>query len=136
MSKFEQNEIKVNDRRGTVSEETPILNLKKENVIQEKPVEQEKLKESQPEGFEGEGGDITLSHFVMSLASSALMQMGFIADPETKKREKNLPYARQQIEIIEMLEKRTQGNRTTQENELFTQALYELRLRFVEANKS
>ena len=134
MSKFEQNEIKVNDRRGTVSEETPILNLKKENVIQEKPVEQEKLKESQPEAFEGEA--ITLSHFVMSLASSALMQMGFIADPETKKREKNLPYARQQIEIIEMLEKRTQGNRTTQENELFTQALYELRLRFVEANKS
>ncbi len=85
--------------------------------------------------------DETLPHidfatFILSLSHSALMHLGEAPHPETGKVEKNLPLARQTIDLIGMLEERTKGNLTGEEERLIGQILYDLRMRFVEMSKT
>ena len=49
--------------------------------------------------------------------------------------EANLAAAQQMIDILALIEAKTRGNLTAEERQLLEQILYELRLRFVEANK-
>ena len=79
---------------------------------------------------------ITFSGFILSLATTAAVHFGDIADPNTGKQgEPNLPAAAQMIELIAMLQERTKGNLIEPEERLLDDLLYELRLRFVEAQK-
>jgi hypothetical protein len=91
------------------------------------------------EGSEG-GDDIAIdfSTFVLSLGTSALYQLGQVGGPEsggTEPTEPNLPIARQTIDTLEMLTEKTRGNLTDTESKLLESILYELHMRFVEANK-
>ncbi len=72
--------------------------------------------------------------FVLSLASSALMHLGLEPYPDTNATEKNLPLAKQTIDILQMLEEKTRGNLTADETKLIQALLYDLRLRFVEVS--
>jgi hypothetical protein len=79
---------------------------------------------------------ITFSGFILSLATTAAVHFGDIADPNTGEQgEPNLPAASQMIELIAMLQERTKGNLIEPEERLLDDLLYELRLRFVEAEK-
>jgi hypothetical protein len=79
---------------------------------------------------------ITFSGFILSLATTAAVHFGDIADPNTgEKGEPNLAAAAQMIELIAMLQERTKGNLIEPEERLLDDLLYELRLRFVEAQK-
>ncbi len=79
---------------------------------------------------------IDFSTFILSLSTSALYQLGLVADPETGKRaEPNRVIARQTIDTLEMLRDRTRGNLDEEEMKLFDSLLYELRMRFVSANE-
>jgi hypothetical protein len=73
--------------------------------------------------------------FVISLGSSALLQLGEIEDPTTGKRDKDLVLAKHTIEVLSMLQAKTKGNLTPAEEKLLESLLYDLRLRFVEASK-
>jgi hypothetical protein len=76
---------------------------------------------------------IDLSTFVLSLSTTALYQMGLIADPETKQTiAPSREIAQQTIATIEMLREKTRGNLEPEEAKLIDSLLYELRLRFVE----
>lgn len=77
------------------------------------------------------------SFLVMSYQTSALMQMGQLKDPNTKKVEKNLENAKLSIDILEMLQEKTKNNLTKDESELMENVLRELRLAYVkESSKS
>ena len=79
---------------------------------------------------------LTFAAFVFSLASSAAIHFGDLPDPVTgNKAEPNLEGAAQMIEILTLLEEKTRGNLTAEERQLLEQALYELRMRFVEAKQ-
>ena len=79
---------------------------------------------------------ISFSGFVLSLATSAAVHFGDIADPSTGERaEPNLPAAGQMIDIIAMLQDKTKGNLLEPEAKLLDDLLYELRLRFLEAQQ-
>ena len=79
---------------------------------------------------------ISFAAFVLSLAHTAAVHFGDIPDPVSGERgETNLPAAQQMIDILALLETKTRGNLTAEERQLLEQILYELRLRFVEANK-
>jgi hypothetical protein len=79
---------------------------------------------------------ITFSGFLLSLATTAAVHFGDIADPNTGEQgEPNLPAAAQMIELIAMLQERTKGNLIEPEERLLDDLLYELRVRFVEAQK-
>ena len=78
---------------------------------------------------------LDFSTLVFSLATGSLIQMGVAPDPATKKTTKNLELARQNIEILAMLQEKTRGNLTQEETTLLESLLAEIRLRFVEASK-
>jgi Domain of unknown function (DUF1844) len=78
--------------------------------------------------------ELTFTAFVLSLASTAAIHFGDLADPVSgETAETNLDGAAQMIEILSLLEAKTRGNLTAEEREILNQVLYELRLRFVEA---
>lgn len=77
---------------------------------------------------------LSFTAFVISLASSAAIHFGDLADPESgEKSPVNLQGASQMIEILALLEHKTRGNLTMEERQMLEQVLFELRLRFVEA---
>ena len=72
--------------------------------------------------------------FIM-LASSALVNLGEAADPETGERVIDLEQAKEAIDLLLLLRVKTEGNRTDQESRLLEEMLYDLELRFVRAAK-
>ena len=75
--------------------------------------------------------EINFATFIFSLNSSVLMQLGVIEDPESGKKVKNLPLAKQTIDILGMLEEKTKGNLTEDEAAMLKHILYELRMLYV-----
>jgi hypothetical protein len=70
--------------------------------------------------------------FLYSLAGSAAVHFGDVADPATnEKRPPNLEQAGHVIEVLAMLEQKTKGNLSSEERQFLEQVLYELRMRFV-----
>jgi Domain of unknown function (DUF1844) len=78
---------------------------------------------------------LSFTAFVLSLATTAAIHFGDVADPNTgRPQEPNLEGASQMIEILALLDQKTRGNLTAEERQFLEQVLYELRLRFVEAS--
>ena len=69
---------------------------------------------------------------VVSLQAAAWQQMGKIASPVTGKVERNLDQAKASIDMLEMLSEKTKGNLSNEENQLLSNALYELKMNFVD----
>jgi hypothetical protein len=79
---------------------------------------------------------ITFPAFVLSLAHTAALHFGDLPDPLTgQPLEANLLAAKQMIDILALLEEKTRGNLSLEERQLLEQILYELRLRYVDAEK-
>jgi len=80
--------------------------------------------------------DLTFSGFVVSLATTAALHFGDIADPSTgQKQDTDLEAAARIIDIIAMLQEKTRGNLIPEEERLVDDLLYELRLRYVRAQE-
>jgi len=78
---------------------------------------------------------IDFSTFVLSLSHSALVHLGDAPPPDGQAPERNLPLARQTIDLLGILQEKTRNNLTGEEERLLDQALYDLRMRFVEVSK-
>ncbi len=74
---------------------------------------------------------IDFSTFVISLNSSALVQLGILEEPGTGRKAKNLPLAKQTIDILAMLEEKTKGNLSRDEENILKSLLYDLRMLYV-----
>lgn len=74
---------------------------------------------------------IDFATFVFSLNSSALVHLGLLDDPATNQKSKNLPIAKQTIDILGMLEEKTRGNLSKEEEDMLNHILYDLRLLYV-----
>ncbi len=74
---------------------------------------------------------IDFSTFILSLNSSALVQLGLMEDPATGQKGKNLPLAQQTIDTLVMLEEKTRGNLTPDEENMLKNIIYELRMLYV-----
>lgn|SRR5574342_30445 len=81
-----------------------------------------------------QGGADLRSLFIM-LASSALVNLGDAADPQSGERVLDLEQAKEAIDLLSILRVKTEGNRTDQESHLLEEMLYDLHLRFVRAAK-
>ncbi len=84
---------------------------------------------------DGAEGPISFSTFILGLASTALIHLGDAPNPETGQRAPNLELARQSLDLLELLERKTKGNRTHEEERLFQALLTDLRLKFVNLTK-
>ncbi|MGD8436737.1 MAG: DUF1844 domain-containing protein [Syntrophobacterales bacterium] len=79
--------------------------------------------------------EINFSTFIFSLNTSTLLHLGEVPDPATGKQQEDLPMAKQTIDLIAMLEEKTRGNLTSDEENLVKHILYDLRLRYVQKAK-
>jgi hypothetical protein len=77
--------------------------------------------------------EINFINFLFSLSTSALIQLGEIQDPLTQQLAKNLPLAKQTIDLIGMLREKTKGNLSPDEDKMIDYILYDLRMRYVKA---
>ncbi len=83
-----------------------------------------------------QGGPIGFTDLVQVLASQALMYMGAVPDPQTGKAMVSPPMAKAHIDMLGVIEDKTQGNLTEEETKILTGILYELRMQFVELSKA
>ncbi len=89
--------------------------------------------EPQPAGTPGGARPIDFTTFIFSLGSSALMHMGDAPHPETGAVAKDLALAKESIDLLAMLQEKTKGNLTAEEDRFLGALLYDLRLRFIDA---
>ena len=79
---------------------------------------------------------VDFTTFVLSLSHSALLHLGDAPHPTSDgMSEVDLPMARQTIDLLALIQEKTHGNLTGAEEQMLTQALYDLRLRFVEVSQ-
>ena len=99
------------------------------STAEEKP----KVQESSPTEpkHESDYPQVTFTNFVLSLSTSALFHFGDFPEQEGGASEKNLPAAKQTIDILDMLKEKTKGNLDENETNLIQGALYELKMRYV-----
>lgn len=75
------------------------------------------------------------SFLVYSLTTQAQLQLGLLRLDEASSPEPNLPIARHTIDLLAMLQKKTQGNLDLQEKLLLENSLTDLRFRFVQLSE-
>jgi hypothetical protein len=62
------------------------------------------------------------------------MSLGLVPDPQTNKAQVNIDLARFNIDLLDMLEKKTKGNLVKEEQDFMTQVLADLKYKFVEVS--
>lgn len=117
MSDEKEEDFKVIDRRG----------IAKEPAAEGAGFTMKEKKEETPPPFQ-----IDFSALILSLGTGALIHLGVAPDPVTNQVTINLELAKQNIEILSLLQQKTKGNLTADEAKLLESLLTEVRLRFVE----
>jgi hypothetical protein len=80
--------------------------------------------------------ELDFSTFVLSLCHSALVHLGDAPDPTQGECCVSLPMARQIIDLIALLQLKTRGNLSGEEERMIEQSLFDLRIRYVEVAKA
>ncbi len=128
-----QNEKKPIEKKV---DETWKETAKKEKETTKKEKETTKKdKEDKPKTAGAPPREINFSLFISSLGMQTLMHLGEIANPFTKKNEKDLTQAKQTIDIISVLKDKTKGNLTEEESKILDGLLYELRMKYVKVTE-
>jgi hypothetical protein len=130
----EDDEVKVTDRRKftregeRISSETASRNSTPSSS--EEPATAGADSEV-PESTPGEdpSTDLFVTH-IMALSQLGMIHLGRLENPSTNKAEVNLPAAREVIDLLGMLRDKTQGNLSSEEQNLLDTWLYQLRMEF------
>jgi hypothetical protein len=115
----------VRDRRGASGQDRPSATADAASGTQP---HQQAAPSDPPQGS---GVPVTFSSFVISLGSSSLMLMGEQLDPQQPPMPANLPQAKDIIDLLSVLEDKTKGNLTTEEQAVLRDMLYALRMKYV-----
>jgi hypothetical protein len=78
---------------------------------------------------------VAFTSFIMSLATQVLVQLGEMPPPTGMEIPFDLESARQTIDIMSMLQKRTRGNLSPDEARFMEDVLHSLRMSFINAKK-
>jgi hypothetical protein len=114
----------VKDKRFSAKKEAEGESQVKEGERIEEPLKED-MKQEVPLP------EISFINLIFSLSTSVLIQLGEIQDPITQQLAKNLPLAKQTIDLIGMLKEKTKGNLTSDEEKVLQNILYDLRMRYV-----
>lgn len=104
----------------------------------EKEKEELKASTDAPEGEAEEQALPPASFMVLmsTLATQAMAAMGLIPDPMSGQPSVNLPMAKHFIDLLGMLQEKTQGNLTEEEANHLRDGLHQLRMIFVSSQQS
>jgi len=128
----EEKGFQVKDRRFSARQEEPERAEKGESAATGEEQETPPSTPEQPSRADGSPlPEISFSTFVLSLNSSVLVHLGFLSDPSTGQKQKNLPLAKQTIDLLGMLEEKTVGNLSSEEAQMLKNILYDLRISYI-----
>ena len=82
-----------------------------------------------------EAYDIHFYQLTFSLHTAAMQHMGKTISPLSGKIERNLDMAKNSIDMLEMLQKKTAGNLSDDEKKMLDHFLFDLRMNYVEEVK-
>jgi len=75
-------------------------------------------------------------NFLMSIASNAAAALGMMEHPVTGQRSQDPELGKHWIDVLGMLEKKTRGNLSPQEQQIFQSLLSDLRMQYVALNSA
>ncbi|MCH2108129.1 MAG: DUF1844 domain-containing protein [Polyangiaceae bacterium] len=75
---------------------------------------------------------VDFSTFMLSLGHSVLVHLGQAPSIDGQQTEPHLDLARQTIDLLALLQEKTKGNLSGEEERIVEQLLYDLRLRYTE----
>jgi hypothetical protein len=78
---------------------------------------------------------VSFADLVLMLATMAAVHLGEVGDPVTGETQRNLPAAGQMIDLLSVIQQKTQGNLEPDEVQLIDAWLYELRLKYIDASQ-
>ena len=110
------------DEKGELKDKGPEKEEKKEAPTRQAPKEQTR---STPLP------EVNFTSLIFSLSSSALLHFGEIPDPQTGKKQVDMPLAKHAIDTIAMLKEKTKGNLTEEEQKFLDNVLTDLRWLYV-----
>ena len=84
---------------------------------------------------EEQRNELLFTQVVIMFQGAAMQQLGKVKNPVSDKIERDLDHARNTIDILGMLEVKTKGNLTPQEDQFLQLVLSELRLNYVDEIK-
>ena len=130
MTEPEDKGYKVEDRRFLHKSEEEKAKIKEEEAARQAAAAagQETTAEAPKDVPQPE---ITFSSFLISLGSSAFIHLGDIPDPATGEIKKDVPLAKQTIDLLGLLREKTRNNLLEEEEKLFEHLLYDLRMRYI-----
>jgi hypothetical protein len=76
--------------------------------------------------------DIMYYQLVLSIQASTMQHLGKVMSPITGKVERNLEAARYSIDMLDMLQRKTAGNLSPEEQKLLDHVLHQLRLNYLD----
>ena len=91
--------------------------------------------EKGPSADEDQVPPASLTFLVSSLSMQAAASMGLIPNPVSGTAEVSLPHAKHFIDTIEILQQKTEGNRTPDESDEMEAMLHQLRMAFVQVSR-
>jgi hypothetical protein len=128
----EEQGFKVTDKRG-FQEDGEVQPPKATEKAEEQPAsESSSAADNASPGQEiPPGTPIDFPSYLLSYYTQGLVLLGEVPNPYTNKKEEDVEAARQTINILSMLEQKTRGNLTKEEQQLLETVLYELRMKFM-----
>ena len=120
--------LKVTDKRSFTSE-----GKLREEAEQAESAPRAEAQSPQSRAPRSEPEEIDFTTFLLSLAANAMHHLG--EGPEGAVGNPNLPLAKQTIDIVALLQSKTRGNLSGEEERLLEGILYDLRMRFVAATR-
>jgi len=84
---------------------------------------------------EGEMPPADFSTYVIMLANTIMMLLGQVPDPVTQQRRLDLGQAKHTIDILMMLQQKTKGNLTSEEERLLSEVLPQLQMAYVSMSR-
>lgn len=82
-------------------------------------------------GEEPEDVQARFDLFISGLAMETLIALGDLPHPTTRKQAANLPHAKYLIDLLGILEEKTKGNLSVEEQRLLGDTVYQLRMRYL-----
>jgi len=105
-----------------------------------KQVEEDKLKEKPEKPVQEKAPpgshEVNFTLFLSTMALQGYVALGELDDPTTRTKKMNLDQAKYMIEMLGVIEEKTKGNRSKEEDSTIKNILYDLRMKYVQKSKA
>jgi hypothetical protein len=128
----EEQAFRVTDKRGFCEENEPIIpeaSEKTEAIPASQP--SSKIEERPPEQDGSSRPPIDFPSYILSYYTQGMVLLGEVPNPYTNKKEEDIESARHMIDILSMIEQKTKGNLSKEEQQLLESVIYELRIKYM-----